>query len=179
VLIARDSHPSKGQSDCVKAIKIARDRQPEADLELHVAGRAGSAAAYYNSILNYISENGLTDKIHLYGQVSDMFSLRKQMDVGIVSSTNEAFGRTAIEGMLSMMAMTGRNSGGTTEQIKHKETGLLYNGTPEDLAEQLLYFYNNRSEMKKMAENGFNECVELYTNDNAARIVDREISRLF
>ena len=172
VLIAGDVKPSKGQFDCVKAIKIAMDRQKDADFELHIAGRPTAAGNYYQNMLDYISENNLNAKVHLYGQVKDMFSLRKKMDVGIVASTNEAFGRTTIEGMLSMMAMIGRNTGGTTEQFRDNQTGLLYDGTPDELADKLLFYYNNRKRMQEMAVNGFNECVELYTHDNAAKIVD-------
>lgn len=178
VLIAGNVKPSKGQFDCVKAIKIARDKQKDADIELHIAGSPSLVGNYYQNMISYIRENGLDEKIHLYGQVKDMFTLRKKMDVGIVASTNEAFGRTTIEGMLSMMAMIGRNTGGTTEQIKDGNTGLLYEGTPEELADKILFYYNNREYMQRMAENGFKECVEYYTHDNAAKIVDEVISNI-
>ena len=97
------------------------------------------------------------------------------MDVGIVSSDNEAFGRTTIEGMLSTLAMIGRNSGGTTEQIRDGQTGFLYDGSVKDLASKIEALYLDRSLLKKVAVNGFTEAVELYTHGRCAKIVDSAI----
>lgn len=101
-----------------------------------------------------------------------MLALRRLMDVGVVASTNEAFGRTTIEGMLSMMAMVGRNSGGTPEQIRNLETGLLYNGSVLELTECLRKLYLDRTLLKKLAIAGFNESVALHTKGRCAKIAE-------
>lgn len=177
VMIAGDIKPSKGQFDVIKAVEIARNKQKRCDIVLHLAGRK-SNSQYYDSIVKYIQEHKLDRSVILHGQVTDMISLRDKMDVGVVASTNEAFGRTTIEGMLSMMAMVGRNSGGTTEQIKHMETGLLYDGTVEDLSEKLLFLYNNRDYMEKFAKSGFDESVELHTKGNCAKTAEKAIIKV-
>lgn len=174
ILIAGDIKPSKGQLDCVKAVKMVITKQPEIRMYLHIAGRK-SHDAYYKEIINYIHNNNMNECVILHGQVSDMITLRKFMDMGIVSSTNEAFGRTTIEGMLSMMTMVGRNSGGTTEQIQNGKTGLLYDGTIEDLADKLVFLNNNRNILKQLAINGFNYCVEHHTKGRCAKIAEQAI----
>lgn len=90
------------------------------------------------------------------GMVEDMNSLRAKMDIGIVASSLEAFGRVTIEGMLAHLCMVGCSSGGTKELIKDKVTGLLYEpGKIQGLVECLKYLNENRADLKKISENGF------------------------
>ncbi|WP_206752169.1 glycosyltransferase family 4 protein [Desulfosporosinus fructosivorans] len=177
VLIAGDIKPSKGQLDVVMAVESLLSRHANCDIELHLAGRK-SNSDYYEKIVQFTKEKQLSDRVILHGLVNDMASLRSQMDVGVIASTNEAFGRTTIEGMLSMMAMIGRNSGGTTEQIKDCETGLLYDGTVEDLADKIFCLYKNRSDMKRYAQAGFENSVELHTKGRCAQIAEIAIDRV-
>lgn len=177
ILVAGDIKPSKGQLVAVDALATMKRKYPEHNVKLYLAG-AKSNAAYYNEINSHILRDGLENDVTLLGHVSDMKSLRKEMDIGIVSSDNEAFGRTTIEGMLSSMAMIGRNSGGTREQITDGITGLLYDGTKEDLAEKIENLYSDREKMKKCAHNGFKEAVELYTHGRCANIVDKAIQEV-
>jgi glycosyltransferase involved in cell wall biosynthesis len=174
VLLAGDVKPSKGQMITIKAIEQVIKRCGPMSFKLHLAGKA-SDQSYYSEIESYVIKNGLSDSVIIYGQVSDMQTLRNQMDVGIIASINEAFGRTTIEGMLCMLAMIGRNSGGTVEQIKDCETGLLYNGTVDDLVDKLIFYYYNREEMIRMAVNGFKESVEMHTKGRCGRIVEEVV----
>ena len=173
ILIAGDIRPSKNQFDVIKAMSLIKDE----NFYLHIAGKIADSD-YYKEMLDFINEEKMNEKIKFYGQVKNMNELRSTMDIGIVPSVNEAFGRTTIEGMLSMLAMIGRASGGTVEQISDKKNGLLYDGTIEDLVNKLLYFYNNRDEMKKIAIEGFNYAKENFTNGECARIVENVIDEL-
>ncbi|MBR3660931.1 MAG: glycosyltransferase family 4 protein [Bacilli bacterium] len=172
VLIAGDIQPSKGQFDIVKAIAFLNNDKEK--FKLHIAGNV-SINDYYQKILKFIDDNNMKDQVTFYGHVKDMKSLRKNMDIGVVSSTCEAFGRTTIEGMLSMLAMIGRDSGGTTEQIDNNVTGLLYDGTVNDLVDKLLLFYNDRKKMKEIAINGFENAIEEYTNGQCYKKVEQAI----
>lgn len=174
ILLAGDVKPSKGQLEAIQAMKIVLDRRPDSAV-LHLAGRLKNNG-YKRKLDTFIENNQLQQNVVFYGQVSKMKELRAKMDVGIVPSRNEAFGRTTIEGMLSMLCMIGRNSGGTTEQIKHSQTGLLYDGSVEDLAEKLVHVIDNRKDMIKMAKQGFIESVELHTKGKCVCIVDEVLS---
>ena len=176
ILVAGDIKPGKGQYDVVKALKQLIDKYPNS-ATLHLAGRITNPK-YGNLIKKYIKENKIEDKVVFYGQVSNMLELRKKMDIGIVSSQNEAFGRTMIEGMLCSMCMIGRNTGGTVEQIIDKENGLLYNGDEIDLFKKLEKVYNDRNLMKKLAESGFQKSVEQYTNGYSAKMCEMIIDRI-
>lgn len=175
ILLAGDVKPSKGQLEAVQAMAIVLQKRPNQAV-LHLAGRAG-IAAYSTEIERCIRTNGMEENVLLYGQVLKMKELRSSMDVGLVASTNEAFGRTAIEGMLSMMCMIGRNTGGTVEQIDHMRTGLLYDGSVADLADKIIYLIDHRDKLKEMAENGFYESVELHTKGRCAKIAEKAIDK--
>ena len=177
LLIAGDIKPGKGQKDIVIAVNNIIQKFPQYHLILHLAG-SKSNVKYYESIEKHIQSNHIEKNVIMHGQVSDMISLRAQMDVGIIASEYEAFGRTTIEGMLSMMAMIGRNSGGTAELIRHYDTGLLYDGCISDLEKQILYYYENRTEMERIARNGFKECIANYTKGQYAKIIENTINQI-
>ena len=177
VMLAGDIKESKGQLIVAKAVQKIRENCSDYKIESFLAGRE-SNKRYYQQLLQYIEDNKLQDIIHLLGQVSDMKSLRAGMDVGIVASECEAFGRTTIEGMLSMLAMIGRDSGGTTEQIDHEKTGLLYDGTVDDLAKCICELYKNRNKMEELARNGYEEAVEKHTRGNCYKKVEAVIDEV-
>ena len=103
------------------------------------------------------------------GFIKNVNEYRSNMDIGIVSSSNEAFGRVTIEGMLSGLAIVGANAAGTLELIQNKKNGMLYQkGNEKELAEILELLYNNRDYMKKIAKTGFQEALETYTTHRAA-----------
>ena len=177
ILIAGDIKPSKGQLDVVKAVALANQIDPEFDFKLHLAGKL-SNITYVKEIKKFVVKNKLEGKIILYGSVKEMSLLRKNMYIGIVASTNEALGRTTAEGMLSMIVMIGRNSGGTTEQIQDGITGLLYDGSISELAHKILYLNNNRDVMERIAREAFSWAVNFHTKGRAAKIAELAIDRV-
>lgn len=176
ILIAGDIKSGKGQLAAVDAVKLLNEKYPNR-IMLHIAGKE-TDKRYSKHLHNIVIENNLESIVHFYGQVEDMYTLRKSMDVGIVSSENEAFGRTTIEGMLSSMCMIGRKSGGTIEQIDDGKTGLLYDGSAENLANIIEKVFIDRQMMKELAINGHHEAVEKYTNNNAAKTSNYVIERV-
>lgn len=174
ILIAGDIKPSKGQMVCVEAIGTISKLH---GVKLYIAGKV-SNREYYNDILKYIEDNELNSEVTLLGQVSDMLSLRENMDIGIVASDCEAFGRTTIEGMLCELAMIGRNTGGTPEQITDGITGLLYDGTAQNLAEKISELIDNPILMRTLALAGCTESITKYTDNNAARIVKASLDNI-
>ena len=177
LLLAGDIKPGKGQLEAVEALAIARTRGLDRGFKLHFAG-AEVKPEYSQKLRARIYQLGLEDSVVFHGFVNDMLTLKDEMDLGLVSSTNEAFGRTMIEGMLSQLAMIGRDSGGTSEQINHGVTGLLYDGTVDDLAEQYLVLDKDRALLEKIAKAGFAESVEKYTKGYATDVTRAAIERV-
>lgn len=173
VLIAGGICPGKGQIEAVRAIQKVNSIKPNT-AKIYIAG-SESDSEYVKLIRKYIMDNNMESQVEFCGYISTMKALRKHMDIGIVASEREAFGRTTIEGMLSMLAMIGRDSGGTSEQIRDGVTGFLYNGTIEDLANKILYLNDHRDIMQTIAVEGFHYAVDNYTRGQCVQIVDDAI----
>jgi glycosyltransferase involved in cell wall biosynthesis len=108
---------------------------------------------YISNIKRYIAKNGLEEHIKFWGYRSDVEDLIVQMDVGLMPSTNEAFGRVTIEYMMAQMPVIGTNTGGTKEIINNGYAGFLYeSGDIKSLYENMKYFLVNNGQITKMGK---------------------------
>lgn len=157
--------PGKGQLDVVKAVE--RLNKEKLKVILHIGG--AKTGTYYELIKDYVNDHKLTNEIIFDGFITAVNLYRAKMDIGVVASKKEAFGRVTVEGMLSQLAMVGANSGGTSEIIKNNCTGLLYEkDNIEDLAEKINELYLNRDKLKKIALNGYKFAVKNFTVGKSA-----------
>ena len=164
----------KGQLVAVKAVEKAN--KLGAKIELHICGK--KIGSYYNEVSNYVKDHKLSDQIYFDGFKTKMNEYRSDMDIGIVASKSEAFGRVTVEGMLSNLAMIGADSAATSELITDNVTGLLYkNGDIDELAEKLVYLYKDRKKLKELAINGF-DFAKKFTEGNAANKIYDMITKL-
>lgn len=160
LLISGTLSEGKGQLDVLKALKILINKGY--DLTLNIAGN--TECNYFKVLSKFVKDNKLENNVVFHGLVKNMNKLRDKMDIGIVASKCEAFGRVTIEGMLSSLAMIGSNSAGTSELIEDNFTGLLYKtGNVEELASKIEYLYLNRAEIKRLGQNGFKYAMEKFT----------------
>lgn len=175
LLITGTLSEGKGQLEALQALKILLDRGY--NLILNIAG--STECEYYKVLRDYVLEHNLDENVVFHGLRKDMNELRGQMDIGLITSKSEAFGRVTIEGMLSSLAMIGRDSAGTSELIKDKETGLLYEpGNLDSLLEKIEFLYKNRTEMKRLGENGFNYARNRFTVGSCSKKVLNLIKEL-
>lgn len=169
ILVAGLIQAGKGQMEIVKAFELASKKAPA--LKLFIAGETGSA--YYKDVKQYVDKHKLTEKVEFLGFVTNMNELRSQMDIGIVASRSEAFGRVTIEGMLAHMAMIGADAAGTSELITDSKTGLLYEpGNIEELSERMILLCLDSNKRQQIQENGFKYAKDEYTNHNCAKQIE-------
>ncbi|WP_377521622.1 glycosyltransferase family 4 protein [Priestia megaterium] len=126
---------------------------------------------YLKTIKKYIDNNNIGEYVKIWGYRSDVEDLLTFMDVGIMSSINEAFGRVTIEYMMAQMPVVGTRAGGTKEIINHGYAGFLYNsGDVKDLYENMRYFLINHQQisiMGKQAKKWADKHFSLESNTNA------------
>jgi glycosyltransferase involved in cell wall biosynthesis len=140
----------KGQIQAIKAVERLSSRGLE--VVLYIAGIGSEEYA----LRNYVKEHHLGSKVIFLGLVQDMNELRSKMQVGLVCSHCEAFGRITIEGMLSNMVMIGANTGSTPELVQNGMTGYLYTWNDlEDLAGKIEYVYRHPDIAEKISREGF------------------------
>lgn len=168
VLVAGDIKEGKGQFEVVKAIDKCMKNNIE--LNLYIAGKV-SDINYKKLIDKFIVDNKLENNVFFLGHISDMNKLRTKMDIGVVASQMEAFGRVTIEGMLSCLAMIGINKGCTPELIDDNSTGLIYDGSPSDLASKIATLADTETRLR-IAKSGYLYAVDTFTKSKCSSRID-------
>lgn len=115
--------PAKGQLDAVKAFA---ELQNEVDmpLRLQIVGQSVDKD-YRGQIQRVIDSFGIEDKVEFFDHTDDLEEIWASTDIGLMCSTNEAFGRVTAEYMANSILVIGANSGGTIDLLQEGR-GLLY-----------------------------------------------------
>lgn len=155
----------KNQIQTLEACKILRDKY-QLQFKMHIVGSGDGE--YYQEFLKYLKDNKLEDIVQLWGFQEHVEELLPQMDVGIISSKMEGFGRVTVEFMLSGIPVIGYASGGTCELIEHMETGLLYHSVDE-LQKYMRFLIENRDEIRRIGMSAYTKARAEFTAENNAR----------
>ncbi len=151
---------AKGQDITIKAFEELY-KEGYKNIELQLAG-AGD-------IYGLEIEKKNRKWLKVLGQVNNIEEIRKKVNIEIVSSKKEAFGRVTVEAMMGQIPVVGSNSGGTKELINDNETGLLYEpGNYIDLKNKIKYLYENRKEIKRLGVNAYNYSKDYFLIDRCA-----------
>jgi len=143
---------AKGQKDAIGACEILVAKGYK-NIQLYIAG--SGIGKYIAELKRERNKKGLSRHVKFLGFQSDMKNVRKDMDVELVCSRSEAFGRVTIEAMLADMLVIGANTGGTKELIQDGITGLLYQqGNASDLADKIEKVLINRQQYVECVRNG-------------------------
>ena len=115
----------KGQTLFVDAAEIVHKRLP--DVVFLIAGDAYKGEEYLkDQLIDYIKNKKLENTIKLLGQVDDMASFYKKIDVFVLPSIQpEPFGLVVIEAMEYGIPVIATKHGGPTEIIEDKVDGYL------------------------------------------------------
>lgn len=147
--------PEKGQETFLKAAELVRLYCPSARFLIVGGSQFTLKAGFEEDIQNCVSHMGLSDSICFTGFVQNMPAYYKTMDVCVLASDWEPFGRTVIEAMASGTPVVATRSGGPEEVIEDGINGLLVPpSNPEALAEALLNIYSDELFRRKLSDNG-------------------------
>jgi glycosyltransferase involved in cell wall biosynthesis len=125
--------PWKGQDRAIKLLTELRRTDPAA--RLVIAGETKFVAratrydnrAYEESLHDQIRRNDLTDHVLFLGEREDPELLLAALDVLLVPSTEEPFGRTVIEALALNVPVVATNAGGPPEVIRPGVDGVTLN----------------------------------------------------
>ena len=167
-LISGNYCREKGQIDVIKAA-IELQKQGIKGFEVYLAGSGDFAGPK-----RLVTENGLENVVTFYGLVDDMQQLRKEVDVEIVASKCEAFGRVTIEAMRMSNPVIGTNTGGTPELITDGVNGFLFEYSDYvQLAECMKKFIYDCGLVSEMGKNAYRGVNGKFTpEENARRILE-------
>lgn len=164
ILIAGNICKTKGQEDAIKAVELLKNKGIE-NIELYIAGNGNLK----ENLERYVKEKDLNKQIKFLGYINNIDEIRKNINISLMCSKNEAFGRVTVEGMMAKNLVIGANTGGTIEIIQDKKTGLLYEqGNYIDLANKIEYAMNNWNNCKKIIEEGYMDAINKYSIEKCA-----------
>jgi len=145
LLMAGKISQAKGQRFGILAVQKMIDIGYK-NIELWVAGRGD---------LDDIGIDSYSIKsVRMLGQVNNLPEIRKHIDLELVCSRCEAFGRVTVEAMLGGIPVIGTNTGGTPELIIDGFNGSLVEyGNINQLAEEIIKYYENRHLLKEYGGN--------------------------
>ena len=147
--------------DTARAV-ITENRLKDTEFLFLVAGKAVSE--YALGLRSRIDEWGLSDRIILLGFRSDIEEVISGLDICVLPSTAEPFGRVIIESMLLGTPVIGSRSGGIPEIIEEGESGLLVEpGDENDLAEKIRLLSSDRKLYDRLAKKGRRRAAERFS----------------
>ena len=155
----------KGIEFLIQAIKIVREFIPFVRLIIVGEGQERKKLVWLSERL------GLKEIIQWVGYQKEIEKWYSYFDAyALPSVKRESFGITLVEAMASGIPVIASEIGGTPEIIDHKKTGLLAKpGDSQDLADQLLYLFNNRSETKEIVRKARQKVEEMFSLERMIR----------
>ena len=158
--------PWKAQDDAIRTLALVRRRRPGATLLLVGKAKFRERSTSYDNVSYEASLHRLADSLGLDGAVQflgerrDLPELLCALDVLLVPSWEEPFGRSVIEAMAAGTPVVATSVGGPSEVINDGETGLLLPPRrPERWAEAVLGLLDDPERADRLARHAL-ESVE-------------------
>lgn len=93
---------------------------------------------YHSKLQKIVDKNNLCDVVEFRGQKTDIQSIWEDIDIAVVPSWVEAFGRVTVEAILAKCFVVGANTGGTKEILDYLDTGIQFKAKDvDDLSKKL------------------------------------------
>jgi glycosyltransferase involved in cell wall biosynthesis len=144
--------PDKGQREAILALAGLAERRPE--LRLLLAGAVGDRK-YFRELQEIARRNGLEGRIVFAGYVPDIFACLRLMDLLLIASRTESFGRTAIEAMAAGTPVLAVSVGGLPEIISHGRNGFLVDSAePGVLGREIGRLLDRPAALREAVRNG-------------------------
>lgn len=107
----------KGKNQ-IDVLKACTQLEKKADYDYHVYFLGGTGGKYYDELCCYIREyKEIEKKVSFEGYCDDVNAFLRKMDVGIMPSEREGFGRVTVEYMGNYMPVIASNSGANKELV--------------------------------------------------------------
>lgn len=154
-------YKGKGQREAILAVAALSGKYP--NLKLLVVGEVRDEG-YYDGLRKIVRENGLEGRVFFVGYHPDLVDILKVMNVLIVASVVESFGRAALDGMAAGVPVLAVRAGGLPEIIQHGRNGFLIDSRkPKEIALALDHLFMNPAEVRLAVEGGWRTVREKFS----------------
>jgi len=156
LLIGQAGHITslKGYDDFITAAAIIKKSMPH--VHFFIAGSTPkSGRVYEKKLRQMIIEYNLQETVHLVGYRTDIVSFMSALDVFVLASHSESFGRALVEASAIGIPVIGTNVGGIPEIVEHGVTGFIVPPyQPEKLAKAILLILKDPKLAHQMGQAG-------------------------
>lgn len=147
--------PRKGQLELVRTFARVLEKLPDARLLIVGRPMFNRDHEYLARIEETVRESGLSERVFLTGQRSDVPAVMQALDALVVNSSSEALVVVALEAMAAGTPVIATDTGGTREMIVDGRNGRLVPfGDEEKLADALAELGRDPELRRKFAAGG-------------------------
>ena len=152
--------PYKGHIDLIHALGEIRLKLPR-DWVIALVGRDCGIAPELKALAKRL---GVAEHILWMGERSDAIAICSAADIGVLSSHQEGFSNSVLEGMAAGIAMVVTNVGGNAEAVMDGVSGLVVPARePSALGRALLALANDTAARERMAQAGRQRVVDNFS----------------
>jgi glycosyltransferase involved in cell wall biosynthesis len=151
LIIVANLIPYKGHSDLLEGLGTVRNQMPEGWTLLCV----GRDDGIRSGLEAQVQRLGLGGHVRFLGERTDVASLLKAADIGILCSHQEGFANAILEGMAAGLPIVATDVGGNSESVVHGQTGLIVpSRNPAALGQAILSLASDSVARERMGEAG-------------------------
>ncbi|MBV7433663.1 glycosyltransferase family 4 protein [Cardiobacteriaceae bacterium TAE3-ERU3] len=167
--------PEKNIGLAIESLAIIKQRHPELDIKLAIAGDGECR----DELEQQIIAHGLEKHVSLHGWIGDKDRFFANIDVLLLPSIRESFGLIILEAFACQTPVIASSIQGPAEIIKHDHNGLLFpSGNAEQLAENMLKCATDKQLRTKLALNGKHSLEEHYLSEHAKKSLNEILKSL-
>lgn len=164
----------KNQLELLQAQVLLRQRGIE--VETYFLG--SNKPDYLALLQQYVNGNQIDDLVHFVGHTDDVFGVLKEMNLGVVTARDEAFGRVTVEYKLMHMPVVVSDSGANPELLDEGETGKIYHlGNIGQLADYIEEYVKNPELLQKQGDAAAKEAREKFSAEKNAELIYEQIKK--
>ena len=116
--------------------------------------------------------------ISFLGYQDDIYSILQNMNIGLMCSRDEAFGRVTIEYMQNRLPVIASNAGANPELIQANKNGFLYEiYNPDDLTNKILFFLENPEKLEQIGQYAQQYALENFSSEKNTREIYQLIQK--
>lgn len=130
--------------------------------------------AIKKNIVWQVNELGIDDKVIFTGEQSGAKGIIAGLDLLVLPSLNEPFGRVLLEAMLLETPVVSTNAGGVPEIVQHEYNGLLVEfGEEGQLVEAMERVFLDESLRLTLIKNGHQTIMDKFSMERYARAIEQ------
>ncbi len=161
--------PWKGQDTAIEALGLLREQQVDAHLLLIGSAKFIASStrfdneAYVAGLRRLVNDAGLDDRVSWLGEREDVPELIRALDVLLLPSQEEPFGRALIEAMALEVPVLATNVGGPPEIVRDGREGyLLAPGEPDKWAQAVRRIVESPEQGRELGQAGRRRVAEAF-----------------